>query len=226
MPATRREEMERSTVTPDLLRRRRFGVTLIVISAIMLAGCRGVGGSPSTSPSGAPTATSSSAASLPASASASTAASVEPGDNQGPFACTLPVIASGTTTRAQITGIRVGTHSGYDRIVFEFAAGIPEYRIEEATPPFTQDPSGLPMNVAGSTFWKIVMNGGTIMSPDGGITYSGSRDFSPGFPKLVQFVTGGDFEAVSTWYVGLSDVSCVRVLTLSSPSRLVIDIKH
>jgi hypothetical protein len=226
MPATPREEMERSTVTPDLLRRRRFGVTLIVISAIMLAGCRGAGGSPSASPSGAPTAAASSAASLPASASASTSASIEPSDNQGPFACTLPVTASGTTTRAQITDIRVGTQSGYDRIVFEFASGIPEYRIEAATPPFIQDPSGLPMNVAGSAFWKIVMNGGTIVKPDGGVSYAGARDFSPGFPKLVQLVTGGDFEAVSTWYVGLSDVSCIRVQALSSPSRLVIDIQH
>ncbi len=213
-------------MTPDLLRTRRLGSTLIVIGAIALAGCQGGGESPSASASVAPPTSASAAASAATSASASTAPSVEPSDNQGPFACTLPVTAAGTATRAQITDIRVGTHSGYDRIVFEFAAGIPEYRIEEATPPFTQDPSGLPMNVAGSTFWKIVMNGGTIMSPDGGITYSGSRDFSPGFPKLVQFVTGGDFEAVSTWYVGLSDVSCVRVLTLSSPSRLVIDIKH
>lgn len=216
--------MERSTVTSDLLRTRRFGATLIVISAIVLAGCRSApGGGP---PSGEPSASASSAASASASASVSTAPSAEPSDDQGPFACALPVTGAATVARAQITDIRVGEHDGYDRIVFEFAAGIPEYGIEVAGPPFLQDPSGLPMNVSGSAFWKIVMNGGTIMSPDGGVTYSGSRTFSPGFNKLVQLVTGGDFEAVSTWYVGLSDVSCLRVQTLSSPSRLVIDIQH
>jgi hypothetical protein len=208
--------MERNTVTSDQLRTRRFGATLIVISAIVLAGCRSApGGGPA---SGEPSAS--------ASVSVSTAPSAEPSDDQGPFACALPVTAIGTTPRAQITDIRVGEHDGYDRIVFEFAAGIPDHLIEAAMPPFIQDPSGLPMNVAGSAFWKIVMNGGTIMSPDGGVTYSGPPSFSPGFSKLVQLVSGGDFEAVSTWYVGLSDVSCLRVQTLSSPSRLVIDIQH
>lgn len=225
-PPAGREERERRTVTTDLLRTRRLGAILTVFGVLALAGCQGAGGSPSASASVAPTTSASAAPSVTVSASASTAASVEPSESQGPFACALPVTAPGTATRAQITDLRVGTHSGYDRIVFEFAAGIPEYRIEEAAPPFTQDPSGLPMNVAGSTFWKIVLNGGTILSPDGGVTYSGSRDFSPGFPRLVQFVTGGDFEAVSTWYVGLSDVSCIRVQALSSPSRLVIDIQH
>ncbi len=220
--------MERSTVTSDLLRTRRFGGTLIIISAIVLAACQSAPGGGS--PSGEPSNSASSAASAPASVSASTAPSAEPSaepsDDQGPFVCAPLVTAVGTVVRAQITDVRVGEHDGYDRIVFEFAAGIPEYRIEEAMPPFIQDPSGLPMNVAGSAFWKIVMNGGTIVSPDGGVTYSGPRTFSPGFSKLVQLITGGDFEAVSTWYVGLSDVSCLRVQTLSSPSRLVIDIQH
>ena len=220
--------MERTAVTPDPLRRRRFGATLIAIGAIVLAGCQGTpgSGSPSASASAAASASASSAPTASASASESTAPSAEPSDDQGPFSCTLPVTAAGTVDRAQITDIRVGTHDGYDRIAIEFDAGIPEYRIEAATPPFTQDPSGLPMNVAGSAFWKMVLNGGTIVSPDGGTTYGGSRDFKPGFPKLVEFVTGGDFEAVSTWYIGLSDVSCIRVQALSSPSRLVIDIQH
>ena len=211
-------------MTSDLLRTRRFGATLIVISAITLAGCRGAtgGGSPSSEPG----ASDASAASAAASVSASAAPTAEPSDSGGPFACALPVTGDASGTRAQITDIRVGEQDGYDRIVFEFASGTPEYRIETAAPPFIQDPSGLPMNVSGTTFWKIVMQGGTMVSPDSIATYSGPTTFTPGFDKLVQLVNGGDFEAVSTWYVGLSDISCLRAQTLSSPSRLVIDVQR
>lgn len=207
-------------MTSDLLRSGRPGATLVVISALVLAGCQAV------TNSGSPSEPASSAATAAASVSVSTAPSAGQSDDQGPFACTLPVTDAGTAARAQIIDIRVGEHDGYDRIVFEFDAGTPEYRIEVAAPPFVRDPSGLPMNVSGSAFLQIVMNGGTIVSPDGIATYSGPTSFSPDFAKLVALVNAGDFEAVSTWYVGLSDVSCLRVQTLASPSRLVIDIQH
>jgi hypothetical protein len=150
----------------------------------------------------------------------------EPSGNLGPFACALPVSDPGTTARAQITGVRVGTHADYDRIAFEFDAGIPRYQIETATPPFYADPSGLPLQIAGSAFWKITLIGGTRAKADGGSSYAGPTNFVPNFNALVQLKEGGDFEALSTWYVGLTDTSCIRVLTLSDPARLVIDIRH
>jgi len=47
-------------------------------------------------------------------------------------------------------------------------------------------------------------------------------------PTLVDLVEGGDFEAQSTWYLGLSGEACVRVLRLTDdgPPRLVIDVEH
>ena len=42
----------------------------------------------------------------------------------------------------------------------------------------------------------------------------------------MQLVQGGDFEALSTWFLGLDGGGCYRVFTLTSPSRLVIDIEH
>jgi len=131
-----------------------------------------------------------------------------------------------TTDRAQITDIRVGTHGGYDRVVFEFAAGTPQTVVEGVLPPFFQDPSGLPLEVAGSAFLKVTMTGASSVSPDGVVTYDGPTDFEPGFEQLVQLIQGGDFEAVSTWYLGLDGGGCIRVLTLADPGRLVIDIEH
>ena len=65
-----------------------------------------------------------------------------------------------------------------------------------------------------------------LVSPDGVETYTGPTDFTPDFPKLEELALAGDFEAVSSWYIGMSETSCVRVLTLQGPSRLVIDIEH
>jgi hypothetical protein len=203
--------------------------SLALIASIVLAGC--TAGSPSAEPSGSSVAPSSVEPSVAASAAASVESSAaesatEPTESLPPFACTPSVTIAKTTDRAQITDVRVGTHDGYDRVVFEFASGLPDAVIEAALPPFYADPSGLEIDVAGTAFLKVTMHGASKVSPDGGVTYSGPTNFEPGFDQLVQLIEGGDFEAVSTWYLGLDGGGCIRVLTLSAPSRLVIDIEH
>jgi hypothetical protein len=214
-------------VTPRSLAWRRPATAPLFVLSILVAGC----GGPGSSPIGSAIASGASASGLPsAAATASVTASQslvpEPSGDLGAFTCTLPVSDPGTATRSQITDVRIGTHEDYDRITFQFDAGIPQYQIEAATPPFFADPSGLPLEVAGSAFWRIALIGGTRVTPDGVATYSGATNFVAGFPALVQLKEGGDFEAVSTWYVGLTDTSCIRVLALSAPDRLVIDIQH
>ena len=206
--------------------RRPLGA-LVLITGIVLAGCTGA--SPSVAPSGtqlpSPSVEPSTAASLPASVEASAAAS-EPTQSLVPFACVPSVTVPSTTQRAQVTDVRVGTHDGYDRVVFEFASGLPDAVIEGVLPPLYADPSGLEMEVAGTAFLRVTMHGATKVSPEGGVTYSGSTNFAPGFDRLVQLIEGGDSEAVSTWYLGLNGGGCIRVLTLADPSRIVIDIEH
>jgi hypothetical protein len=136
------------------------------------------------------------------------------------------VTIASTTDRAQITDVRVGTHDGYDRVVFEFDSGLPDAVIEGVLAPFYADASGLEIEVTGSAFLKVRMHGASKVSPEGAVTYGGSTNFEPEFDRLLQLLEGGDFEAESTWYLGLDGGSCFRVLTLSDPSRLVIDIEH
>lgn len=206
-----------------------------LLASLLLAACSGASsftGSPV--PTGSAIASASTSASLPPTPDAapptseapSVAPSAEPTSDLGPFACSFPVEGSGTVSLAHVTDVRVGEHDGYDRIVFEFDAGIPAYAISEATPPFTRDPSGLPMTVDGSSFWEVVLTNGTKQLDDGTSSYTGSTDLAPGFAKLVELVERGDFEGVSSWYVGMSGSSCVRVLTLADPARLVIDIER
>jgi hypothetical protein len=209
---------------------RRTAGALVLIPGILLAACTAGGqGSTSAGPSTSTIASATGAPSVPASSapSATTSASAtEPTESLPPFACVPSVTVPATINRAQITDVRLATHEGYDRVVFEFAAGIPDVAIEGVLPPFYADPSGQEIKVSGSAVLKLTMHGASTVAADGSVTYGGSTNFQPGFPQLVQLIEGGDFEAVSTWYLGLNGGGCTRVMTLSNPSRLVIDIEH
>lgn len=206
----------------------------IVIAATMLAGCIGE----SASPSGSAAEPSTPSITSPP-PTASTAGSLEPipsdelgepipSDELGAFSCDLPVVEGATVARANITDVRVGTHAEYDRVVFEFTDGLPEITLDRATPPFTQDASGMPIAVDGSSFLRLTMRGGTKQTVENTSSYDGPTDLDPGFATLVDLVEGGDFEAQSTWYLGLSSNACVRVLRLTEDGaqRLVIDVEH
>ena len=186
--------------------------------------------SPSTSPTGAATASPGPTGTPVASGDGTPAPTPEPvpSDELGPFTCDLPIHVDQTVARANITDVRTGTHDGYDRVVFEFADGLPEASLERAEPPFTHDASGEPIAVAGDSFLRLIMRGGTKQTEDGTSSYDGPTVFETNHPALVHLVEGGDFEAQSTWYFGLAAESCVRVLTLTDDgsARLVIDIEH
>lgn len=175
--------------------------------------------------------TQSASASPSSAAPSSPPASPEPTDPLGGFECDLPERLAATTDRAQIVDVRVGRHgpddAGYDRVVFEFeGAGIPEFRMRRGQPPFTFDPSGLPMTVRGRAFLVIVMHGGTRITPEGEETYTGPTTFVPGFPRLRQLRQAGDFEAVSEWVVGMTGPACHRLFVLRDPTRIVLDLQH
>jgi hypothetical protein len=205
----------------------------VALLAVLLVACRtGTPASSDQGPTGTPSSASASIDPTPSDAgpsggaSPSLAPSDEPTDALGPFACELPLEGGGASEVAHLTDIRHAEHRGYDRVVFEFDQGVPAYTIESAQPPFTEDPSGLPLDVEGSSFVRIVFNGGTRQGDDGQSTYDGPLAMHAGLPAVVDIVSGGDFEAVSTWYLGLSETSCLRVFTLDGPSRLVVDVEH
>lgn len=103
---------------------------------------------------------------------------------------------------------------------------MPGYSLEYVRPPLTQMPSDLPMEVPGSTFMELVLQGGTKLDEDFNLVYDGPTRFEPGFPMLIALYERGDFEAVSSWYVGVDREPCIRVFTLTDPPRLVIDLQH
>lgn len=212
-------------------------LTSPLAALVLLVGCNGATPSdsqpisqPSPTPPG-PSTPASEAPTSPASEAPTSGAPVpttEPvgSDELEDFTCDLPIVEDGTVAVANIVDVRVGTHDGYDRVVFEFEQGTPELTLDRAEPPFTADGSGLPIEVDGDSFLGIVMRGGTKQTDAGTSSYDGPTDIAPGFPTLVHLVEGGDFERQSTWYLGLSSEACVRLLLLDEPPRLVIDVEH
>ena len=216
---------------------RRHVIGPLVSLAVLLSACLGSGSTTPTATTrsssgpatpggdGSPTAgASGTPVEVP---SLSAAPSAEPSDEALPeFACGFPLVSDGTVPRAQLTDVRVGTHTDYDRIVFQYADGLPELEVSQATPPLLADASGMELDVDGEAFLQIVLRGGTKQTEAGGSSYPGPREFTPGFERLVEMEEGGDFEAVNTWYVGMSGDACVRGFTLSDPPRIVIDLQH
>jgi hypothetical protein len=193
--------------------------SLLLTVAIALSACQSPGVAATATPRSTPRA--SPAPSAPATADPAPSAEL------APFACEFPVDVPATAGAiANIVDVRVGTHDGYDRVVFEFTTGAPEITLDRAEPPFLQDGSGLPIDVEGQPVLRLVMRGGTKQTESGGSSYEGPTDFDPGFAQLVDLVEGGDFEAQSTWYLGLAGDACVRVFWLAGPDRLVIDVEH
>ena len=196
----------------------RWGLVLL---GILLAACSPAASSPPAS------------SSLAADASAEPTPTGSPNEMAEPAptgqaaACGLTIGGAGSLPLAHLGDVRVGTHDGYDRVVFEFVeVGTPAIRLEPVEPPFSMDPSGLPLTVNGSAFVGITLLGGTKMADDGSSTYAGPTEFAPNFPALMELVEAGDFEAVSTWYAGLSVDPCLVVFTLANPSRIVVDVQH
>jgi hypothetical protein len=201
----------------------RLAMALLVIGSLTFTAC---GSTPPLESLGpvSPVATDRAMPSAPA----PSAATIEPvpSDELADFTCDLPIVDGGRVAIANLIDVRIGGHDGYDRVVFEFEQGTPALTLDDARPPFTQDASGEPIDVDGTSFLQLTMRGGTKQTDAGDSSYDGPTDFQPGFGQLIHLVEGGDFERQSTWYLGLDHDACTRVTLLTDPNRVVIDVEQ
>jgi hypothetical protein len=93
-------------------------------------------------------------------------------------------------------------------LTFTFQQGTPAFDVKlQASAHFLRDPSGQPVDLAGSAGATIVLRGFR-----GGMqNYTGPVSIMSGGPRLLQVYEIGDFEGVVTWAVGLSSPSCASV---------------
>lgn len=124
---------------------------------------------------------------------------------------------------AYVSAVRVGTHTGYDRITLEFKNGLPgDIQLStQSSAVFTQSASGRQITLNGSAGLLVTLTGA-----DDHTSYTGSTDFTPGYPALLEAKQVQDFEGYVQWGLGLSQPACFRAFVLQGPTRLVIDVMN
>lgn len=144
----------------------------------------------------------------------------------GPYS-TAPVSVTHNVLPAPVlTGIRVGRHATFDRVVFDLKGKRPGYNVRYVTV-VRQDPSGRIIRMAGRYYLMIRLtptNAHDIRT--GARTYTGPTKFWVGYPELRQVALAGDFEAVVSVALGLAHRNGFHVFTLTDPRRVVVDIRH
>ena len=176
--------------------------------------------------------TSSSTTSTTSSTSTSSTSTTEgtssstPGGLEG--ASTTPVsVPYPQIETSQLTDVTVGSHEGYDRVVFTFDGELPGYDIGYVDGPVTQDGSGDPIEVGGTNAISVRMSPASGARLDGEqveMTYDGpDRVEGPGNP-VAEVVRAGDFEAQITWAIGVDGEQPFKVSTLTGPTRIVVDV--
>ena len=141
-------------------------------------------------------------------------------DSLGAFSCTAK--AGGTAgASGTLSSIRFAHHDGYDRLVFGFATSntMPEYQLTpQSSATFAQDASGRPVALQGAAGIRAVLRNSDIVAGAPG-------DQKAGLPELREVANIGNFERVVSYGIGLNDAACFRVIELTSPTRLVIDVQ-
>lgn len=144
-------------------------------------------------------------------------------------ASTDPASGDGTGY-GQLTAVEIGRHEGFDRVVFTFEDTLPGWRVEYVDPPIIADGSGDTLEVEGDAFLAVRFEPASGFDMDAGVeSYTGPEEIlgtSAGTSVLREVQRTGDFEAVLGWALGLGDRVDFKVTTLSSPTRLVIDVRN
>jgi hypothetical protein len=141
-------------------------------------------------------------------------------DSLGAFTCTD---TSGGVAGAAATvyDVRVAHHDGYDRLVIGFptANAMPQYQLNRQTSAhFVRDASGQPVTLSGSAGIRVVLGNTDIVN-------GAPSDLTPNLPEIREVAQIGNFERVVSYGLGLATPACFRVLELTGPTRLVIDVQ-
>jgi hypothetical protein len=213
--------------------RLALAVALVVpVAGLAACGAGGSGDDPSRSPAPPAASPSSPPASPSASPSATPTAPTGPGTDDPDADAAAP--AFGATGDAEpsagasltVTGLRIGTHEGFDRVVVDLGGtGAPGWLVQR-TGTAVEDPTGDVVDLGGDGVLAVHVTGlgypfetGVTELPVGTRTEGGT------------VVTGaeftGTFEGQTQVFLGLVDPQApYRVFLLENPTRLVIDVQR
>ncbi len=136
----------------------------------------------------------------------------------------LPVFASPTLSASPaLVDIRAAHHSGYDRVVFEFEGGLPEFTGVRWAKSLRFDPSDKPAKAQGNAFLQVRFRQAVAHDGGGPTVLPMRRAFD--LPNVAHVVMLGDYEGEVAIGIGLMERTAIRkTYRLSGPARFVVDI--
>jgi hypothetical protein len=127
---------------------------------------------------------------------------------------------------ALLTEVRTARHPGFDRVTFEFTGDrLPGFKVAYLAGPAHDCGSGEPKEVAGSAVLEVDLRPANAHTEEGRPTIP-FRERLLELPVLQEIERTCDFEAVVTWALGVSGRKRFRVIELSGPPRLAVDVEH
>ena len=124
-----------------------------------------------------------------------------------------------------VIGIRTGQHATFDRVVIDLKGGAPGYKVGYVKE-VREDGSGKVVDTRGRANLLVRLTPTNAHHENGSPTYSGPKRFTVDYPALREVAFAGDFEATVSIALGIRSKTGFRVLTLHSPTRIVVDIAH
>lgn len=127
---------------------------------------------------------------------------------------------------ARVVDVRTARNESFDRVVLQIdGARVPAYRVEYVDRPVRQCGSGNPVEVAGQGLLAITLNGAAAHDDRGNATVR-DRERRLGLPVMRELEFTCDFEGEVTVVVGVASPNRYRVIELSNPTRLAVDVQH
>jgi hypothetical protein len=119
--------------------------------------------------------------------------------------------------------VRVGDHEGFDRVVVQLAGeGVPGWQVEYVDEA-VEDGRGERVDVDGEAILSVHVSG--TRYPEEGEAHYVPDGPLPGLDAVEEVHYLGTFEGLTQLFIGIDDGPAdYRVLTLTDPARLVIDI--
>lgn len=199
--------------------RRTLAISSVALAAIALAGCSSTESEPTASSTSITSSTSTQVKAAPLAADEDT-------PTAAPTAQDTQTGTASADAALTIRDMRIGTHDGFDRVVFEFGGtGTPGWR-SEIVSTANQQGSGNPLAVSGQAILEVMITGSSMPFESGVDPYEGPNplEAAPG-GVVTEVRDAGIFEGTNQTLIGLARPDAAyRVYTLSNPTRLVVDV--
>jgi hypothetical protein len=135
----------------------------------------------------------------------------------------LPKVSPGAGGQAEVYRIAAACHPGYDRIVMRFRFARPGYDVRFVTK--IVPPSGVPVSLPGRAKLRVRLEPARAHAVATGAALL-PRVLTPHCTNPRRVRLAEDFEGVVTFGLGLDHRAGFRVLRLTSPTRVVVDVAH